>query len=174
MYRPKSKQRQYQEYENRLEIIAEKTVRNHIRALGFHDLKKHTLSREEYEIRREDTLVTQAGLMMAVFSFSTTALFTVWQVGLQYISRVPEWIMHLGIGIITSFLLVSILFSVLALFRPKRDFEHGNILADVGAIAKSNRNKAIMIKLSIIFFIVALSLVFIEATLIATIYYLCI
>ena len=50
---------------------------------------------DSYELQREGTLITQAGLITAVFSFSTTALFTVWQVGLAELERIPDMWIHL-------------------------------------------------------------------------------
>ena len=72
---------------------------------------------EQYELNRENTLVSQSGLTTAIFSFFSTALFTVWQIGIAELERVPDYQIHLSMGIITFFLLLSMLFSVLALFQ---------------------------------------------------------
>lgn len=70
---------------------------------------------DSYELQREGTLITQAGLITAVFSFSTTALFAVWQVGLAELERIPDMWIHLCMGFITFLLLLSMFAAVTCL-----------------------------------------------------------
>ena len=71
---------------------------------------------DPYEQSRESSLVTQAGLQTAIFSISTGGLFSVWRIVLEYITWIPKKYVHLAIAVVTFFLLLSLLFAVLALF----------------------------------------------------------
>lgn len=124
---------------------------------------------EQYELNRENTLVSQSGLVTAIFSFSTTALFTVWELGINELEQIPDYLVHLSIGTITFFLLISMLFSVLALFQITNTKKQ-KISIDY---IKNNNNRMVrLIKVSIIFFVIALFLVFASAILLGTYYYL--
>lgn len=132
-------------------------------------INKESRIDDQYELNRENTLVSQSGLITAVFSFSTTALFTVWELGLNELERIPDYLIHLSIGIITFFLLLSMLFAVLALSKiiniqktPKISIEY----------IKVNNNKMVTrIKISIAFFMIALLTVFVSAISLGIIYY---
>lgn len=132
-------------------------------------INKESRIDDQYELNRENTLVSQSGLITAVFSFSTTALFTVWELGLNELERIPDYLIHLSLGIITFFLLLSMLFAVLALSKiintqktPKISIEY----------IKVNNNKMVTrIKISIAFFMIALLTVFVSAISLGIIYY---
>lgn len=124
---------------------------------------------DQYELNRENTLVSQAGLITAVFSFSTTALFTVWEIGIAELDRIPDWLVHVVIGIVTSPLLLSMLFSVLALFQIINTEKKP---ISIKYIKVKNNRMVKLIKISIIFFILALLLVFVSAICLGIIYYL--
>lgn len=124
---------------------------------------------DQYELNRENTLVSQSGLITAVFSFSTTALFTVWELGLNELERIPDYLIHLSIGIITFFLLLSMLFAVLALSKIINTQKTPKISVDY---IKVNNNKMVVrIKISIAFFMIALLTVFVSAISLGMVYY---
>lgn len=123
----------------------------------------------DYEVQREGTLITQAGLITAVFSFSTTALFTVWQVGLAELERIPDMWIHLCMGFITFFLLLSMLESVIGLLKAiKINIKKEVVISNI----KDNNDKiAKHLKRAICLFIAAIAFVFIVAFVLGTIYY---
>ena len=124
---------------------------------------------DSYELQREGTLITQAGLITAVFSFSTTALFAVWQVGLAELERIPDMWIHLCMGFITFFLLLSMLESVIGLLKAiKINIKKEVVISNI----KDNNDKiAKHLKRAICLFIAAIAFVFIVAFVLGTIYY---
>ncbi len=133
-------------------------------------IRKEARIDEQYELNRENTLVSQSGLITAIFSFSTTALFTVWELGLNELERIPDYLIHLSIGIVTFFLLLSMLFSVLALAKIINTQKIQKISIEY---IKANNNKMVVrIKISIIFFMIALFTVFVSAISLGIVYYL--
>lgn len=132
-------------------------------------INKESRIDDQYELNRENTLVSQSGLITAVFSFSTTALFTVWELGLNELERIPDYLIHLSIGIITFFLLLSMLFAVLALSKIINTQKTPKISVDY---IKVNNNKMVVrIKISIAFFMIALLTVFVSAISLGMVYY---
>lgn len=126
---------------------------------------------ETYEINRENTLVSQAGLITAVFSFSTTALFTVWQVGLDELDAIPDVAIHIAMGVITFLLLLSMLFAVLALYQI---IDTSKIKPDNIDVIKNNNNVMVRrIKASIRLFLWALAFVFLVAIVFGLCFYCC-
>ena len=124
---------------------------------------------EEYELNRENTLVSQAGLITAVFSFSTTALFTVWQIGLDELEKIPDAVIHVVMGVISIFLLLSMGSAVLALSKIINTSKTKDITIEY---IKDNNNKMVcLIQKSIKLFLTALFVVFISAILIGAYYY---
>lgn len=133
-------------------------------------IEKTNFSLDKYELQRESTLVTQAGLVTAVFSFSTSALFTVWQVGLAELERIPDIWIHFCIGIITFFLLLSIWAAVKGLYLAiNTDDKSENI--SISDIRKNNNAIVKNIKRAIVYFMIAISLVFLCAITLGVVYY---
>ena len=125
---------------------------------------------EQYELNRENTLVSQAGLITAVFSFSTTALFTVWELVLSELEQIPDYLVHLAIGTITFFLLLSMLFAVMALCKLINTNKKTKLTVEY--IKKNNNKMVNCIKISILFFLIALMLVFLSAIAVGAYYYI--
>lgn len=121
----------------------------------------------EIEHNRENSLNTQAGFMTAAFSFSTTALFTVWQIGLNYIKSVPNNAIHLSVGIVTLFLLLSMLSSISALLHSRDKTYHEQL----ASIIKSNDKKYKRIRRAIVFWYIALFFVFFSVIYVAYVFY---
>ena len=112
---------------------------------------------ESYELSRESTLVTQAGLQTAIFSISTGGLFTVWRTVLEYATWIPDYWVHFAIALVTFFLLLSLLFAVLALFLATNTDKHK---VTYEFIKKNNNRRVKRLKISVIFFLIAIGLVF--------------
>lgn len=131
--------------------------------------EKRLESLDSYELQREGTLVTQAGLITAVFSFSTTALFTVWQIGLAELDRIPDMWIHLCMGIITFFLLLSMLEAVRGLYIAI----YTNGKKEISTLKiQDNNNKIVRhLRKAIRFFMHSIIAVFIGAIFLGTKYY---
>ena len=123
--------------------------------------------RLESELLRESSLITQAGLATAAFSFSSTALFTVWRVGITTIKNVPKGVIHICIGIITSLLLFSMYFSINALLQSK----YKNYREDYSRLKNSNDRRYENIRISIILWRIAFFLVFLVIVFLFLTYY---
>lgn len=75
----------------------------------------------EQETKREDSLISQAGHMATVFSFSTAALYILFQIALEHYKSLSPLFLVLVVAPITVLLLLSLLFSILATWRWKQD-----------------------------------------------------
>lgn len=129
--------------------------------------KKHTMPSvdvkaesklDTYELSRENSLVTQAGLQTAIFSISTGGLFSVWRMVLEYATWIPDYWVHFAVALVTFFLLLSLLFAVLALFLVTNTDKQ----KVSNAYIKANNNRRVRrLKISVVFFLIAISLVFV-------------
>jgi len=139
-----------------------------IKSNNFTSTKQSDNQRTHHiELQREFSLITQAGFMTAAFSFSTTALFAVWQMGVNTVDTVPKGVLHLSIGVILFFLLICILFSTLALLQSK-ELDYYN---DPIKLKKSNERRYKKIKISIMFWIISWVLVIFTVLFLALYYY---
>ena len=73
------------------------------------------------EIRREDSLIHQAGNMQAAFSFTTAALFMATPVMLEYRGILPFELIYVAVSSVAVVLLFSLFFFFLAQNRRMRD-----------------------------------------------------
>jgi len=71
----------------------------------------------EMEMKREESLIAQANQMATAFSFSTAALYILFQIGLEYYPSLSSTFLVIAIAPITYFLLLSLLFAFLASWR---------------------------------------------------------
>ena len=113
---------------------------------------------DPYELSRESSLVTQAGLQTAIFSISTGGLFSVWRIVLEYVAWIPDCWVHFAVALVTFFLLLSLLFAVLALFLVTNTDKH---IISNEFLKKINNHRVRRLKTSVVFFLIAISLVFI-------------
>ena len=74
----------------------------------------------DLEMKREESLIAQANQMSTIFSFSTAALYILFQIGLEYYSKLSAVFLIIPVASITFFLLLSLLFSFLASWRWKQ------------------------------------------------------
>ena len=124
---------------------------------------------DSYELQREGTLITQAGLITAVFSFSTTALFAVWQVGLAELERIPDMWVHLCMGFITFLLLLSMFAAVTCLHKAiNTNRKKGLSISD---IRKNNNSIVKRIKIAVYLFEFSMLSVFVCAIALGVKYY---
>jgi hypothetical protein len=131
----------------------------------------------EYELQRESSLINQAGFMTAAFSFSTTALFSAWQIGLEHVDTVPNGVVHICVGLISIFLLLCILFSVKALLQSKTIRisleKKGSVSFDyLQQLHDSNNQRYNNIHISIIFWYFSFIFVFLVIAFLALYYYI--
>ena len=75
--------------------------------------------RYEFELRREESLIQQAGRMQSVFSFLTAALFMGMPVMFQYRGELSFGFLVAAISSITLVLMISLFASVMAQNRGK-------------------------------------------------------
>ena len=132
--------------------------------------KQHLDSeKKKYELTRESSLVTQAGLQTAVFSISTGALFTVWKTVLEYIKEIPPFWVHFAIGLVTFFLLLSLFFAVLALFLV---IDTDKKIATLALLKENNNRRVRRMKISLWCFFIAIGVVFISVFIYVPVFYL--
>lgn len=125
-------------------------------------------SMETYELSRENLLVTQAGLQTAIYSFSTSALFTAWRMLIDHFVQIPKRWVHFIVGLVTLFLLLSLLFSVTALFLTPNTRKK-EITYEI--IKNNNNRRVIRLKTSLSFFFVAIFIAIIGSFIFGFIYY---
>ena len=138
----------------------------------------------ENELRREDSLIQQAGRMQSAFSFSTAALFMGLPVMFEYRGKLSFWFIFAAASSITIILLMSLFASMMAQNRvlikvlpngkefinylknnedsfdseEKRNHYLANTLADIQAsITTSNEKRVFWVKTSMIIFYSALA-----------------
>lgn len=145
--------------------------------LSIMEKESEIINMLESEFQREASLISQAGFMTAAFSFSTTALFSVWQIGLDYVDTVPKGIIHICVATITLFLLFCILFSVKALAQGKSARksleEEGDYKTGLTHKLKESNNKRYKnIYRAIISWYTALAFVFLAIAFLALYYYI--
>ena len=153
------------------------------------DLSSHLKELAEYkyqsEIRREDSLIAQAGNMQTAFAFTSAALFMVAAIAVEYKEPWSYGFLLLIFSSITFFLVGSLVLATIAQSRSEReDFEHidkivafvnehfedsdtlakrniqwVNMLAKVESdLSRTNDNKVVLIKWSMRLFYVAIGL----------------
>ena len=130
------------------------------------DSQKKSL--ETYEISRESTLITQAGLQSALFSFLTSAVFTAWPMGIEYFTRIPKRWFHFLAGVVTFCLVLSLLGSVLALFFTPSTRKK-EITYEI--IKKNNNCRVTLLKGSLAFFVISILIIIFASWIIGGMYY---
>ncbi|WP_026395147.1 hypothetical protein [Acetobacterium malicum] len=75
----------------------------------------------DLEIKREESLITQANQMTTAFSFSTAALYILFQIGLEHYNQLTKDYLLYAVALITFLLLLCLLFAFLASWRWKQN-----------------------------------------------------
>lgn len=152
--------------------------------LSLH-IKELALFKYESEIRREDSLIAQAGNMQTAFSFTSAALFMVASIAVEYKEPWSYEFLLLVFSSITMVLVISLVLSTIAQKRVVReDFAHIAELkkfvsenydeSDTAAkrniqwvdmlskveieLSESNDHKVVLIEWSMFFFYVAIGI----------------
>jgi hypothetical protein len=74
----------------------------------------------DMEVRREESIISQAGQMLTTFSFSTAALYLLFQIALDKYPVLSNKFLIISVGSITVLLMVSLFSAMLSLWRWKR------------------------------------------------------
>jgi len=74
----------------------------------------------ELEQKREDSLISQANQMATMFSFSTAALYILFQIAAENFKELPKNLLVVMVGTITVILLFSLLFAFISSWRWKQ------------------------------------------------------
>lgn len=148
-------------------------------------IKELSMMKYETELRREDSLINQASQMQTAFSFTTAALFMVAAMAVEYKEPWTYEFLLLIFSTITIALLVSLVLATIAQRRveredfphvekikefvtenyedsdsePKRNMQWVDMIAKIEKdLSRTNDNKVILIKWSMIFFYISIGL----------------